>query len=192
MTELWLVRHGQTDWNTELRIQGSMDKPLNARGIEQAKELAGSLAGIPFAAVYSSPAKRAFLTATIISQSLGLTVREDERLWEIALGEWEGLTWQQVQEFHPEMFLKRRADPVHIAPAGAETYGDLAKRMVLAANDIAAAHAGKKVLIVSHGMSVATLVCTVKAIPLVDAYHHVPENADPVVIQWLPGQHNAM
>lgn len=191
MTEFWLVRHGQTDWNTELRIQGSIDKPLNARGIEQAKELAGSLVGTTFAALYSSPAKRAIMTASIIAQALGQTVRQDERLWEIDLGEWEGLTWQQVQEFHPEMFLKRRADPVHIAPAGAETYGDLAKRMVRAANDIASAHAGKRVLIVSHGMSVATLVCTMKGISLVDAYHYVPENAAPVVIQWEVGRYRA-
>lgn len=191
MTELWLVRHGQTDWNTEFRIQGSIDKPLNARGIEQANELAQKLKEVHFDAIYSSPAKRAYQTASAIAKQLGLPIRTDDRLKEISLGLWEGLTWQQVQERYPEMFAKRKADPVHFAPDGAETYGDLARRMVLAANDIAFAHPGERVLVVSHGMSLATLLSKDNGSPLSDAYHLVPQNATPMVIEWEPDhRHN--
>ena len=186
MTELWLVRHGQTDWNTEFRIQGSIDKPLNATGIEQAHELAQKLADTHFDAIYSSPAKRAHQTASAIAQLLGLPIRTDDRLKEINLGLWEGLTWQQVQDRYPEMFAKRRSDPVHFAPEGAETYGDLVRRMVQAANDIALAHPGERVLVVSHGMSLATLLSKARGTDLADAYHLVPQNATPEVIEWEP------
>ena len=186
MTELWLVRHGQTDWNTEFRIQGSLDKPLNATGIEQAHELAQKLADTHFDAIYSSPARRAHQTASAIAQLLGLPIRTDDRLKEINLGLWEGLTWQQVQDRYPEMFAKRRSDPVHFAPEGAETYGDLARRMVQAANDIALAHPGERVLVVSHGMSLATLLSKARGTDLADAYHLVPQNATPEVIEWEP------
>ncbi len=186
MTELWLVRHGQTDWNTEFRIQGSIDKPLNATGIEQAQTLAQKLKDTHFDAIYASPARRAYQTASAIAQQLGMPIRTDDRLKEISLGLWEGLTWQQVQERYPEMFAKRKADPVHFAPEGAETYGDLAVRMVQAANDIAFAHPGERVLVVSHGMSLATLVSKAQGSALADAYHLVPQNATPVVIQWEP------
>jgi probable phosphoglycerate mutase len=186
MTELWFVRHGQTDWNTELRIQGSIDKPLNSTGIEQAQALAQKLKDTHFDAIYSSPARRAYQTASAIAKQLGMSIRIDDRLKEISLGLWEGLTWQQVQERYPEMFAMRKADPVHFAPEGAETYGDLARRMVLAANDIALAHPGERVLVVSHGMSLATLLSKAKGTDLADAYHLVPQNATPVVIEWEP------
>ncbi|HQN04963.1 MAG TPA: histidine phosphatase family protein [Anaerolineaceae bacterium] len=191
MTELWLVRHGQTDWNTEFRIQGSIDKSLNAIGIEQAHAIAKKLKDTHFDAIYSSPAKRAYQTASAIAQQLGLTIRTDKRLKEISLGLWEGLTWQQVQERYPEMFLKRKADPVHFAPEGAETYGDLARRMVQAANEIALSHPGERVLVVSHGMSLATLLSKARGTNLADAYDLVPQNATPVVIEWeMEHRHN--
>ena len=191
MTELWLVRHGQTDWNTEFRIQGSIDKPLNATGIEQAHALAQKLADTHFDAIYSSPARRAHQTASAIAQLLGLPIRTDDRLKEISLGLWEGLTWQQVQDRYPEMFAKRKSDPVHFAPEGAETYGDLARRMVQAANEIALSHPGKRVLVVSHGMSLATLLSKARGTNLADAYELVPQNATPVVIEWeMEHRHN--
>ena len=191
MTELWLVRHGQTDWNTEFRIQGSIDKSLNAIGIEQAHAIAKKLKDTHFDAIYSSPAKRAYQTASAIAQQLGLTIRTDKRLKEISLGLWEGLTWQQVQDRYPEMFAKRKSDPVHFAPEGAETYGDLARRMVQAANEIALSHPGERVLVVSHGMSLATLLSKARGTNLADAYELVPQNATPVVIEWeMEHRHN--
>jgi alpha-ribazole phosphatase/probable phosphoglycerate mutase len=184
MTELWLIRHGQTDWNTEGRIQGSIDQPLNECGIDQAKELAAKLDGNEFAAVYSSPAIRAFQTAAILMEGKDIQIHCDERLKEINLGIWEGLTWQEVEEEYPELLRKREADPERIAPPGSENYSELAERMVEAVNDIAAAHPDERVLVVSHGMTIASLICKVHGLPLKQAYNHVPKNADPVVLPW--------
>ncbi len=184
MTELWLIRHGQTDWNTEGRIQGSIDQPLNECGIDQVKKLAAKLNGNEFAAVYSSPAIRAFQTAAILMEGRDIQIQCDDRLKEINLGIWEGLTWQEVKKEYPELLRKREADPERVAPPGSENFRELAERMIAAVNDIAAAHPDERVLVVSHGMTIASLICTIHGIPLKQAYDHVPNNATPVVLPW--------
>ena len=91
MTEIWIVRHGQTDWNVEGRYQGQADRPLNAVGLAQAQQAAEQLRGRDFAAIYSSDLQRARVTAEIIAGQLGLPVQVDRRLREVNQGEWEGL-----------------------------------------------------------------------------------------------------
>jgi len=184
MTELWLIRHGQTDWNKEGRIQGSIDQPLNEYGIDQAKELAAKLNGNEFIAVYSSPAKRAYQTAIILMEGRDIHIHCDSRLREINLGIWEGMTWQEVTEKYPDLLMKREADPEKVAPPGSENYSELAERMIEAVNDIVAAHPDGRVLVVSHGMTIASFICKTQGIPLKQAYHHVPDNADPVILPW--------
>ncbi|MBI3763708.1 MAG: histidine phosphatase family protein, partial [Chloroflexi bacterium] len=112
MTRLWLIRHGETDWNVEGRWQGQTDPPLNESGRAQAEALAAQLAGIRIEAIYSSDLQRAHTTARIIARGLGLPVRLDARWREIDQGEWEGLLVTEVAARYPDELAARRSDPV--------------------------------------------------------------------------------
>jgi probable phosphoglycerate mutase len=142
VTTILIARHGETDWNRQLRIQGHADQALNERGREQARELARSLGGVPFAAVYASDLSRAVETAEIVAQEHELPVRIDPGLREIDVGSWEGLTRDEVLERFPD---NRRPD--------GETREQHRERVVATLTRIARAHRGEQVLVVTHGGS---------------------------------------
>jgi broad specificity phosphatase PhoE len=178
--ELWLVRHGETDWNLQGLYQGQADIPLNETGLAQARQTAAALdqAGQSFAAIYSSPLARALQTAEECACRLGLEVRLVADLREIHQGEWQGKNYAAVvAQFsdHPRVELR--------APGG-ESVAEVAARMAAAADEIAAAHAGEAVLIFSHGLALATLVCQARGIPLSEVYAHIPANGQADVIGW--------
>jgi len=102
--QLYVLRHGETDWNVQGRLQGTSDVPLNARGIEQAQRAARSLRGVlsPQAIIVSSPLERALATATAVAQAAGVSVETDPRLIERAYGVWEGLTEEERAVRDPE------------------------------------------------------------------------------------------
>lgn len=95
--KLFLIRHGQTDWNLKEKIQGSCDIELNDAGIKQAEELSSKVSkeGYKFSKIYSSPQRRAVKTAEILSQATNVNFIILEGLEEINLGEWEGLSWAE-------------------------------------------------------------------------------------------------
>jgi probable phosphoglycerate mutase len=135
VTTLLLARHGETDWNRQLRFQGHADQPLNDTGRRQARELAGRLRNEPIAAVYASDLRRASETAEIVAQSLGLPLGLDPRLREIDVGSWQGRT---------------RAELDGVAWDG-ESYDDHRLRVVAALRDISDSYPGACVLVVGHG-----------------------------------------
>ncbi len=185
MTELWLIRHGQTDWNVEGRWQGQSDVPLNTAGLAQARSLAGELAGKHFDAIYCSDLQRARQTANILSAELNLSVQLDPRLREICQGEWEGKLISEVKQRYVQAFSQRAKDPVSARAPGGESTLEVATRLSQAADDIARAHPDGKVLVVSHGLALATLVCQAKNVSLAEVYSHIPENAHPTLITWI-------
>ena len=191
MTELWLVRHGQTDWNVSGRYQGHTDIPLNAAGLAQAHALAALLADKSnghqpptFSAIYSSDLSRAYQTAQILAQALGLTVQKHPGLREVGLGDWEGQTRDIVHASYPEVVLAREANKLDVPPPGGETNRQAARRVAAVANEIAHACPAGRVLVVSHGITVAALICQANGFPLEDIYYNVPDNAQPVVVEW--------
>jgi alpha-ribazole phosphatase len=187
MTQLLLVRHGETDWNREGRYQGRADQPLNAIGLAQAKTLAEQLAGRSVCAVYSSDLGRAVETAQIIARNFDLNIQIDPRLREVNQGQWEGLLASDIPNRYPVEWWMRREDPVHARPPGGETVAEVAARVWAAADDIVRHHPNGSVLIVSHGLAIATLLCKASGVPLERAYHLAPANGSLETIQW-PGE----
>jgi probable phosphoglycerate mutase len=146
MTTILLARHGETDWNREGRLQGWDDRPLNALGREQARELARRLAGVAFDAVYASDLARARETAEIVAEPHGVPVLIDPDLREMDYGSWSGLTRSEIEQRFPEM---ERHD--------GETRERHLERVLAAAERIAVRHPGGRILIVSHGGSLRAL-----------------------------------
>lgn len=180
---MWLVRHGETDWNLRNIVQGQSDIPLNQTGITQAESLARKLKTENFAAVYASDLVRAVTTARIIASQLGLEVQVDRRLREINQGLWEGYSIDEIIEKFPEEFRDKNNNPLVPVNCGAESVAEVVTRMVQAANDIFIAHRDEKVLLVSHGFAISALYCTALGIPLKNAGNYIPKNGHPTVIQ---------
>jgi len=183
-TELWLVRHGQTDWNLEGRYQGQSDIPLNQTGIEQARELSLSLREYPFGALYASDLSRARMTAEILGERFHLAVQTDPRLREINQGEWEGYLVSEIRARFQDLATAERRK-IYMNPPGGESVSAVAGRVAAAVNEIARRHPGEKVLVVSHGLAVATLICQADDISLDVVYKHIPDNAQPTRINWI-------
>ena len=150
-TQLLVIRHGETAWNAEHRIQGHLDIPLSATGVRQAARLAERLANERVNAVYSSELTRAWLTAQPVAERLGLEVIPEPRLRERCFGIFEGLTLDEIARQHTEAFrLWRERDP-QWAMEGGETGQQLIDRVLDAMHDIAGRHRGQTVAIVTHG-----------------------------------------
>ena len=138
---LIFVRHGETSYNAENRLQGQRDIPINARGREQAKAVGRTLRARLSAeidrleateAFVSSPLVRARETMELVRGALGLPperYRLDAALKELSFGAWEGLTWSEVQAGDPKGIKARRADKWGFAPPGGESYAMLTNRM---------------------------------------------------------------
>lgn len=145
-TTLVLVRHGETDWNRENRFQGHADTPLNDAGRAQARELAERLLDEQVGVVYTSPLRRASETASIVAGRLGLEARDLEALREIDVGDWQGLTIDEVKAQYPE----RAGLGWHAGWPNGETHDDLAARVVPVLVDLGTSHPGARVLGVTH------------------------------------------
>lgn len=184
MTRICLVRHGQTDWNLEGRYQGQSDVHLNNVGRMQAYSAAGKLQAACFAAIYSSDLARARMTAEIIGNCLQLPIKLDPRLREIDQGEWEGQLTEILKQRYGELWQARVIDPANVRPPGGETVREVALRVYAALDAIAALGSRLPFLVVSHGLAIATAICRVQGVPIAQAYSRIPENAEPVWIEW--------
>jgi probable phosphoglycerate mutase len=151
ITRILLVRHGETDWNATGRLQGQSDTPLNMVGHEQTRRAAQRLVCEPVRALYSSDLARAFQTATIIGQTLGLTVITSPRLRERQYGAWEGLSSAEIQARYPEQFDAWRARSPDFAPPQGETRSQLLTRGLAELQAIARRHVGEMAVVVTHG-----------------------------------------
>jgi broad specificity phosphatase PhoE len=190
VTRLWLVRHGQTDWNVEGRWQGQtpLAPPLNATGLAQARALAEELSRASFDALYGSDLLRARQTAEIIAARLELPVLFDPRLREVNLGTWEGLLGEEVARDFPLELAERRANPAHQRPPDGETVAEVAKRMRAALGDIASARPVGNVIVVTHGVTLATALCIAHDLPLASVFEQLPLNAHPMIVDWPPSR----
>ena len=153
-TRIIAVRHGETDWNVDTRIQGQLDIGLNDRGRWQAGRVAQALAEEALDAIYSSDLSRAHATAQAIAAAqphLRATVHTHTGLRERGFGKFEGHTYAAIEEQWPdEARLWRIRDP-HFAPLGGESPLQVMARVGQAVNDLAARHPDQQIVLVAHG-----------------------------------------
>ncbi|MHB8075236.1 histidine phosphatase family protein [Desulfosporosinus fructosivorans] len=158
-TRIILTRHGQTIWNIEGRVQGSLDSPLTEKGILQARSLAVRLRDEDIDYIYSSDSCRAIGTAEEIRCELGLeTVHTNPALREFAFGEWEGLIWQDLRIANPEVFKIWDSDPHLVTTPGGENMGLVMERSWKFLQQIVASYPDETVCIVTHGLTLKMLV----------------------------------
>jgi alpha-ribazole phosphatase len=160
MTRLLLVRHGETTWNDEARYQGQADIPVSTRGWAEAERLAERLASESINAIYTSDLMRALDTARVIARRIGQPLTLEPRLREANLGEWQGLTYEQVRRRYFSDTDPLPAYLVDSPPPSGESLRQLQVRLMSAIEAIAAKHANASVLIVTHGGCLKVLLCT--------------------------------
>ncbi len=150
-TRIIAIRHGETSWNVDTRIQGQLDIPLNDTGRMQAARMAEALAGEPIAAVYASDLARAWETAQFLSRAVGIPVEKEIALRERAFGEFEGRTFAEIEAALPQEANRWRKRDPDFAPRGGESLTALRDRVVEAAERLAARHSGEQIALVGHG-----------------------------------------
>lgn len=167
--KFYIVRHGQTDWNKEGKIQGQADIPLNEFGRHLARETAKGLADIPFDLCYTSPLSRAKETAQIILEGRDVPIIEDSRLKEMSFGIYEGKCcssegWELPEDFHRFFDGPDR----YRAPEGGEDFAQVRDRIGGFLEETARTEANKdaQILIATHGAALAGLLCYIRKSPL--------------------------
>ncbi|MEP6791113.1 MAG: histidine phosphatase family protein [Ramlibacter sp.] len=166
MTELILIRHGETDWNRELRFQGHVDVALNQVGLEQARRLAGRLAGETAHGVYASDLLRTQQTAQPLSRQLGLQVVPDAALREQSFGRVDGMKVDDIKEQHPEAWAGWLRFEEDFCMPGGESTRQFHSRVMDAVQRIAAAHRGETMVVVTHGGVLDMVYRTAKSLGL--------------------------
>ena len=151
-TRIIAVRHGETAWNVDTRIQGHLDIARNDTGHWQARQVARALADEPLAAVYTSDLQRAHATAQAIAQASGAPLVAEPGLRERSFGSFQGRTFQQIETESPEQALRwRKRDPHFVPDGGGESLDMLRERIAVTVDGIAARHAGEQIVLVAHG-----------------------------------------
>ena len=157
--DIVFVRHGETDWNRERRVQGSLGASINDVGREQARGLSRLLWEVPLQAVYSSELPRAVETASYVAGPHALGVVTDPRLNEIHHGDWEGMLESELPDL--PLYLRWRDDPTSVTLPGGEPLQAVHERAVAAMRDILSRHQENEglVAVVSHQVVLALLKC---------------------------------
>ncbi len=170
VTRLYLVRHGETAWNREGRIQGHQNPPLSEEGRVQARSLARRLVTIAFDAAYASDLRRARQTAEIVLEGRGIPLQLLRELRERYLGRWEGFRVDDIVHRDPEAWRVWLTRPRDHAPHGGETEIELERRATGALDRIVKAHPNATVLVVSHGGAIRAALNSW----LGEEIHHTP------------------
>ncbi len=186
-TTLYLMRHGETDWNRQRRWQAHLDVPLNDTGRAQARELARAVARLPLRAIYTSDLSRAVETARIVAAAFpgGLPVVPEPRFREHHAGALAGHTLDEMRVLFPDWWAADQADPLNTrCPDGGETFRELCARAAAGAEAIAARHPGEAVGVVAHGGSIRALVFEVLRLPAESLDAFALDNCSVTVIEW--------
>ena len=166
-TRVVIIRHGQTQWNADGRFMGQADIPLDEVGERQAEAVARRLAGERPAAIYASDLQRAWHTAQAIQAEIARSAAPEpapslipeNRLREMKFGDWQGLTYPEIQLRFPETSAAWETNMLENAPSGGETLLQLAERVQQAYDEIHRLHQDQTVILVAHGGTLQILLC---------------------------------
>lgn len=150
-TRVIAIRHGETAWNVDTRIQGQLDVPLNEMGRWQAQRLSRAIADEGIVAIYASDLVRAYETARAVAQGSGSTIVTDAGLRERGFGAFEGHTWKEIEQRWPVESQRWRRRDIDFAPEGGESLRAFYARCIGTATRLAAAHPGQTIALVAHG-----------------------------------------
>ena len=150
-TRIVAIRHGETAWNVDTRIQGHLDIPLNTTGLWQADQVARALADEPITAIYTSDLQRAHATAQAVARSTGAPLTTHIGLRERSFGHFQGRTFAEIEAELPEDAHRWRKRDPHYAPEGGESLVTLKERIERTVAQLAQQHLGEQVVMVAHG-----------------------------------------
>ncbi|MFW6065101.1 MAG: histidine phosphatase family protein [Candidatus Natronoplasma sp.] len=151
MTKIYIVRHGETEWNRDGKLQGWKDAPLTEKGKKQAEALCERLKEVEFDAVYCSPLGRTLKTAEIVLDGKDVLLIEDERIKEINMGKWEGTKGEEIKQEFPDLYSDFWERPNLYIPISGESFHDLKERVIPFIEEILEKHEDENILVVSHG-----------------------------------------
>ncbi|UYP47481.1 2,3-bisphosphoglycerate-dependent phosphoglycerate mutase [Candidatus Lokiarchaeum ossiferum] len=178
---IYLIRHGETDWNKQGKIQGHMDIALNQQGRLQAKILASKFKNIKIDRIYTSDLLRASQTAEIINKTTKSLLIADERLRERNYGDWQNYSWSEVHSQNPNLKEEWRTNPVHSRPPKGESLHDLYNRITRFLSELIS-EAKNNILIVAHNSPLKILISIAKGITL-EEFHTIDHLSNTEIIQ---------
>jgi broad specificity phosphatase PhoE len=184
MTQLVLIRHGQTQWNREGRWQGQADPPLNAFGRRQARRAAQALRGSGLDHLYTSDLRRALESARIIGAELGLAIIPEPRLREISLGRWQGMLSADIEAQYADEFRRWHTSPLTTRPPDGEDLHTLAARVLEAISEIALRHPDQRVGIVAHELPIAIILSHAQGVDLAQLRSLIPATGAWLEVVW--------
>jgi len=171
--DIYLVRHAQTEWDEDRRLQGWRDSPLTLWGREDAKYLANELRNVEFSQIYSSPLGRALETAKYLKMGRELEVIEFPAFKEMHLGAWEGMVDREVMEKYPEDYFNFMNRPNIFKAQGGEDFEELRQRVNQGLEELISISEGEKLIVVTHPFVIRTILSIVHDYP-VDDFWNIP------------------
>ncbi|MTI79450.1 MAG: alpha-ribazole phosphatase [Firmicutes bacterium] len=187
-TRIYLVRHGETEWNALKKFQGHSDISLSDVGRLQATRLANHMVKYKIDAAYASDLSRARETAEIIAEKFDIPVVCKKQLREINFGCWEGLTISEIKANYHGIVTKWWEDPAGTQIPDGEIFTDLVKRVILSLEEIICKHSGQDVMVVSHGGVVRSIICHVLGINLKEYWRLQLNNCSLNIIDFPDSQ----
>jgi broad specificity phosphatase PhoE len=186
---LFLVRHAESTWNRQKKMQGQKDPPLSPYGRKEAMRLAKRFKDLTFTAAYASPLKRAYQTAEVILKGKKCKLSCDADLMELGLGEWEGKAISHVKKTYGDAFAKWAVAPSRVTIPGGEDFKDFVARVKSALRAIERKHRDGNVLLVCHGGVISTYATQILNLPPNDIWCLTVHNASLTIVDVKPSIH---
>jgi len=187
---IYLIRHGETKWNIDFKVQGKKDVPLNDKGILQANLLASYFENIDtentfLDTIYSSNLTRAYETAQIIGKKLDKKVEIVEDFQEINFGVWEGYYWEDIKIEYKDFLKKWEDDKENTPIPEGESYGQVQKRVYKKFKEIISKHqTNSNIIIVSHGVAIKVLIAKILEINIQNLHKFHIDNASISIVEY--------